>query len=55
VPCDGDDALVGRLVVGRLEDLDHVEAAERDIGGEELPATLPDGAISLLHPIPPAR
>src|SRR5262245_45934613 len=43
------------VVVGRLEDLDHVVAAERDVHAHERSAGLGDDLLALLDPLAPLR
>ena len=50
---DGEEDLVGGLVVGRVEDLDQVVAAERDVRVDQLPAALADLPLRLLDPVAP--
>jgi 23S rRNA pseudouridine2605 synthase len=45
--------LGGRLVVGGLEDLDHVVAAERDIDPDQAPARRLDHVLALFDPLAP--
>ncbi len=47
--------LCGRVVVGRLEDLDHVVAPERDVDADQLPAGVLDHALAFLDALPPGR
>ena len=50
---DGDEDLVRRLVVGRLEDLDDVVAAERHVRVEQPAAALLNNLFRLLHAVAP--
>src|SRR6185437_14247530 len=47
------DDLEGRVVVGRLEDLDHVVAPQRHPDADELPAGLLDLPRAVLDPVAP--
>jgi len=49
------DDLERGLVVGGLEDLDHVVAAERHPDADELPAGLLDLSLAVLDPVTPRR
>jgi len=49
------DDLRGGLVVGRLEDLDHVVAPERDVDADEAAAGVADDPLPVLDALTPGR
>ena len=55
VPLELQDDLSRGLVVGRLEDLDHVVAPERDVDADEAAAGLADDPLAVFDPLTPGR
>jgi hypothetical protein len=53
VPLELHQDLGRSVVVGRLEDLDHVVAPERHVDTDELPAGLLDDPLALLDALAP--